>query len=414
MRPFVLLSLGLALVSVAAPSGASAQGAESEWAASSTGHLAFVNRDRDDETSVLRVLDPEGRPFPPEPVTSGTAAPIVALGARGDALVVWDDDAEHLWARYRPPAGPLGPPERVTTGPVRSILPASLGLDASGTATLVWVPSDGHGGPHVHTRTEAGAWDRPRALGGRNVYEVDLAVTDNGSGVLAWTRVRDRGAPNRRQLVATTRAPGGTFGPVQVVAGVQRGAGGAMVAGNDRGDAVVGWSQSRRLRGARRNPLEFSTHAVFRSPGRRFGAPVQLNHTRDMAARGFAVLPDATMVFGWTDNRLRRAEVRVRTPAGRLAPARIVTRDLLINSDLYPLAVGHGAIAWLTGSTQGPATVRVARARPDGRWLQSTTIGRVRGAHYGPAFAVSAASLIAVPRQPLTPTDPIPWTRVPG
>lgn len=59
----------------------------------------------------LRVIDPEGRQAPPELVTTGTAAPIAALGARGDALVLWDDDAEvcgrstvRRWARWAHPS----------------------------------------------------------------------------------------------------------------------------------------------------------------------------------------------------------------------------------------------------------------------------------------------------------------------
>jgi hypothetical protein len=132
-----------------------------------------------------------------------------------------------------------------------------------------------------------------------------------------------------------------------------------------------------------------------------------------MAGHRFAVLHDGTMVFGWTDNFTREAEVRVRTAAGKIGPAKTVTDDLEVNSDLFPLRVGHGAIAWADRDPD-VSTIRLARATPDGDWLPTQDIGRARGWHLGPAFAVSAAGLIAVPRRPLTPTDRIPWTRVPG
>ncbi len=44
-----------------------------------------------------------------------------------------------------------------------------------------------------------------------------------------------------------------------------------------------------------------------------------------MAGHRFAVLPDGTMVFDWTDNFTREAEVRVRTADGRIGPAKTVT-----------------------------------------------------------------------------------------
>lgn len=70
------------------------------------------------------------------------------------------------------------------------------------------------------------------------------------------------------------------------------------------------------------------------------------------------------------------------------------------------MAVGNGAIAWLDNNP-GTTTIRLARADRNGRWLPATTVGRIRGHHVGPAFAVSAAGLIVVPRQPLMPSDQI-------
>src|SRR5688572_4183490 len=100
---FSALATAVLFICAGTPALAVAQGEQDEWAASSAGHLAFINRD--DGMSVLRVLDPEGRQAPPEVVTTTTSEPIVAMGARGDAIVVWYDNDEMLWARYRPAAG---------------------------------------------------------------------------------------------------------------------------------------------------------------------------------------------------------------------------------------------------------------------------------------------------------------------
>jgi hypothetical protein len=408
------LAIAVLFICAGTPAPAVAQGEQDEWAASSAGHLAFINRD--DGISVLRVLDPEGRQAPPEVVTTTTSEPIVAMGARGDAIVVWYDNDEMLWARYRPAGGPLGPPEPVADKPVDFGPEAvDVGLDASGNSTVVWPPAQSRRGAEllVRARTEAGVWSAPQAFGALYVFDADLAISDNGGALLAWRQARDARRPNASQLAVTARPPGGAFGPPRVLAGVQRAADEPRAALNDRGDAVIGWVEQHRPPGKPRAASEFSVHAAFRAPSRGFAPPVRLNRTRDMAGHRFAVLNDGTMVFGWTDNFTREAEVRVRTADGRIGPAKTVTDDLEVNSDLFPLRVGHGAIAWADRDPD-VSTIRLARATPDGRWLPTQDIGRARGWHLGPAFAISAAGLIAVPRRPLTPTDRIPWMHVPG
>jgi hypothetical protein len=131
-----------------------------------------------------------------------------------------------------------------------------------------------------------------------------------------------------------------------------------------------------------------------------------------MAGPWVTVLADGRMVLGWTDNLKRHAEARVRTAAGKLGPPTVITNDLEVNSDLFPLAIAHGALAW-ADRDPGISTIRIAQTTEDGRFLPSRTITRVRGWFLGPAFAISPQGLAIVPRRPLRPNDPIRWSHVP-
>lgn len=115
--------------------------------------------------------------------------------------------------------------------------------------------------------------------------------------------------------------------------GVDRDPGEATVAANDRGDAVVVWSQLDKRD-------DFQVWATFRNSGAGFARLVRLNRSRDMVSRWVPVLADGAMVMGWTNNFTRRVEARVRNAAGVLGPPVTLADDLEVNSDLFPLASG--------------------------------------------------------------------------
>jgi hypothetical protein len=186
VRVLVLLCCGLSCF----PSVALAQGEDSEWAAGSGGDFAFLAQD---ESNVpwLRMVGPSGAVSAPEAVAEAYAAPVVAVGPRGDAIVAWigeRDDALH--ARYRPPGGVLGASELVARDPEFGAEAVTVGLDAAGNATVTWSPKrkNERGGMWVRTRAENGTWSTPQSLGGYRVFEPSLTVTANGSAVLAWRR----------------------------------------------------------------------------------------------------------------------------------------------------------------------------------------------------------------------------------
>lgn len=394
-----LASVACALA--ACPAAAFAQGEDSEWAAGAGGHFAFVAQDTA-HVSSLRIVGPAGEVSAPEAVAGRYDAPIVAVGPRGDAVVVWvgeADDAVH--ARYRPPGGVLGPSELVAPDAEFSSEAVTAGLDGAGNATVTWVPE--RGGLHVRTRSEAGTWSNPQNLGGLGVFAPSLVVTANGSALLAWRQDRSSRAPNLNQVAVSARSPGATnFTPPRVVAGVNRDPGEPTVAANDRGDAIVVWSQLNR-------DHVFSVWAAFRGPGTGFGRPARLNRERDMVSRWITVQADGAMVMGWTNNLTRHAEARVRSAAGALGPPVVLTRDLEVNSDLFPLA--NGALAW---ADRDPGVSRIRLARVDGLGFgPPQDVARVHGWFLGPAFSVGPAGVAIVPRPPLDAEDAIRWQRVP-
>ena len=205
----------LCCVLVVCPSVALAQGEDSEWAAGAGGDFGFLAQDKANVSS-LRMVGPGGQVSAPEVVAEPYADPIVAVGPRGDAIVVWIGDKDDaLKARYRPPGGVLGPTERVALKAEFGAEAVTAGIDAAGNATVTWSPEqpDDRGGMWVRARSEAGVWGAPQNLGGYRVFAPSLVVTPNGSALLAWRQSRSARSPNLNQVAISSRAPGGTFTP---------------------------------------------------------------------------------------------------------------------------------------------------------------------------------------------------------
>ncbi len=353
------------------------------------------------------MVGPGGEVSAPEVVAEPYADPIVAVGPRGDAIVAWigeNDDA--LYARYRPSGGVLGPPERVAENADFDAEAVTAGLDAAGNATVTWSPErdDERGGLWLRARSQAGVWAAPQSLGGYRVFEPSLAVTANGSALLAWRQSKTAKHPNLNQVAISARDPGAmSFAPARVLAGVNHDPGEPTVSANDRGDAIVVWSQ---LAGRHE---DFQVWGAVRGPGTRFGRPARLNHERDMVSRWVTVLADGTMIMGWTNNLNRHVEARVRSAAGKLGPPVVLTHDLEVDSDLFPLS--NGALAW---ADRDPGVSRIKLAMVDGLGFRPPIdVVRVHGWFLGPAFSVGPAGVSIVPRPPLHAEAPIRWQPVP-
>ncbi|MFA9273192.1 MAG: hypothetical protein ACEQSX_21135, partial [Baekduiaceae bacterium] len=338
MRRLCLITVTCVVV-CAAPTAAQAAFPGIPYATSSTGYLAVVTESYLEQPATLRVVTPDGAVGASEMIDVQARSLAVAVGPRGDALVVWGDDAG-LWTRYRPPAGTLEPKVRI--GAVASLGEnvAALDIDAAGVAVVAWA-ADEDGRLRVRSRDATGSWQPEQTLGDRGAFRPALALADNGRAVLTWRQHAGR-QPNGTRIAVSTREAGAPFGRAIVVAGIQRNPAEPITAMNERGDAVVAWIETHRRR---RGDTAFSIHGVFRAATGPFSRPVRLSRM-EAAGPQAAVLPSGRMVLAWTDNVERRAEARVRTVTGRLQPPRRITDDLEENTDVTVLAAGRGAVAW--------------------------------------------------------------------
>ncbi len=336
-----------------------------DWAPSPAGHLAFVTED-DEGSATLRVVSPDGVVGPSETIDGATPA----VGARGDVLLAWFD-GKQLWARYRPPGGPVGPPELVASH-VADMEALPLALDDTGHALIVWKRRDGL---HVRERDPAAGWGAEQTIPVRFAFRAKLALAGNGQAALAWLQEGPSG-PNSMQVAVSRRAPGGAFGAPRVVAGVQRHPGGAVVAANARGDYAVAWVELHH------NTL--SVHASFNG-----GAPVAMSHD-DASGPAVDVEPDGRTLVAWRSHGNHRNEAWNGT-------RHILTRHA--QTDSAPVILPGGVIVWLEAND-------VIRA---GDLHVTQTIGRGSV----PAFAAGPAALTVVADPPQQPDDPIAVRRVP-
>ena len=276
-----------------------------DGASSTAGHFAFA------KGNVLRIVSPDGQVGAVEPLASGASYLIVAIGARGDAIVAWIADGA-LWAQYRPASGRLGAVEQVAADASFFVESVPLGVDAAGNAIVGWVPASGNG-LDVRIRAADGTWGPVQTLGGSDIFRATLAVSDNGGAVLAW-RQHGHGR-NGTQVAVSTRAPGASFVPARVL---KSGGDEPTAALDDRGDAVVAWVQADGV------------GAVFRRRQGRFSTARRVSHI-DGAAPSVAVGPDGWMTLAWSDDRTARVEARVRSSDGALRAPHILTHQRLVD-----------------------------------------------------------------------------------
>ena len=251
------------------PSTALAQGEDSEWAAGSGGHFAFLAQDEANVSVAASGRLPMAWCPAPEIVSEPYAAPIVAVGPRGDVLVAWiGEDDEALHARYRPPGGVLGPDELVAPRKVE------FGAEAVSARHRRGRQRNGHvvpgaaatnaAGCGCRTRSEAGVWGARRtwAATGSSPVAHGHRERQRASGVAAGEEPAKH--PNLNQTAVSSRAPAGVFTAPRVLVGVNRDPGEATVAANDRGDAIVVWSQLRTSA----TTFRCGRRSATRAPGR--------------------------------------------------------------------------------------------------------------------------------------------------
>jgi hypothetical protein len=326
-----------------------------------------------------RVTPPRGAGGPSRRLTTDGVDPDVAYGPHGEAIAAWSTSAGPKFApmaAYRPAGGTFQPAVTLAKGgyprpPLYNTPDPQVAFDGAGVATLAWTSLDGR--IVTRTRSVSGRWSTPEQLaGGAKWSAPSLVVAPSGAATITW----DRPGPGhgQNQVLVATRPAGGRFGaPVRLVANGED-PGGPLVAENERGDAVVIWSQDRgeapydvmsRLYGAFRSGLTGA-----------FGPPVPLSPpAQDASGPSASVAADGAMVIAWRDNGRRRlVAARLRTAAGRLLAPQILTRHLALNTGTTALALGPGIVGWFSGANRKGAPIRLQTAR--------ATLAGTFGAHH--------------------------------
>jgi hypothetical protein len=231
-------------------------------------------------------------------VTNRARGATVAVGPKGDVLVVWEDKHE-IFARHLGTTGHAGALHRIGDG-VQSQLQAAI--DASGRLEVAWksqrvsegesntpaivrfaTAAPGHGFGAQRTVETVGASGTGRFVGAPGVRLVPEA---NGQTLLAWT-----GFDGGHFVVRESEIAGGHRSAPQTLspAGVDAVLGDAATGAN--GAAIVAWRSG--VQGA--DPVAGATPAVFAShrdaATAAFGAPEQVSDTgENVATAPFAAL----------------------------------------------------------------------------------------------------------------------------
>lgn len=225
--------------------------------------VAPVARGVSSEPALLRVVDAGSTPM-----TLGTEAgidsgPSVAVSPSGAAVVAWsqivpgpEPIAARVFAAVRPAAGaPFGPVVMLGAGSPFASQP-SVGIDAAGHATVLWISRRTLGRPALlDIATTTGNRFLTRQLASAAGDQVALAVSSAGR-----TLVVNAGS---NSLLAYERAPGAsTFVPVPVPASSSPDEMAVAVA--DDGGAVIAYRVDSSLGGV---GSAVSAFALLRRPG---------------------------------------------------------------------------------------------------------------------------------------------------
>jgi hypothetical protein len=235
-------------------------------------------------------------------VSSRARGATVAVGPKGDVLVVWEDDHE-VFARHIGPTGHAGAVHRIGDG-VQSQLQAAI--DARGRLEVAWktqrvsegesdtpaivrfaTAAPGHGFGPQRTVETVGASGTGRFVGAPGVR---LIAETDGSTLLAWT-----GFDASHFVVRATEVVGGHRGTPQTLSPAGEDAVLGDAATGADGAAVVAWRSG--VQGA--DPVPGAAPTVFASlraaGASAFGGPEQVSDTgENVPTAPFAALDPAS------------------------------------------------------------------------------------------------------------------------
>ena len=246
-----------------------------------------------------------GRPFPRgRPIRdSGTFSYSVGLtlGVRGETILAWTDERSETRASLKVAVTRAGTRIASLQTIVSKEAPASIALraDARGRALLVWTDCRRSCRLRAATRPPGGAFGRPvlvAAAGPGEIIDAPMLAMDRrGGAIVAWRLCRREGC----RLETAARTPGGSLrrGPGlgrPLPEGAVTKEGPAGIAGSPAGAAIlVGRAEDGTL------------HAATRAPGAPFRAAEVIGSAASRAAPSVAVNDRGDALVVWSDEENR-------------------------------------------------------------------------------------------------------------
>ena len=170
--------------------------------------------------------------------------PSLAVGEAGRLAVAWaygSNALDGIRVRRWSPTGGWGRSVRAPGVPQASAW-LDMGMDAAGTATLVWTPRY-RGAVRTVEQYVDGRWSVVRRLARPGGFFDGLTVEVNAAGdaVAGWESVRDGEHP----VLAAYRPRGGSWSQAAPLSGTRGDSFGPRLGLTRRGDAAAAWSHLR-------------------------------------------------------------------------------------------------------------------------------------------------------------------------
>jgi hypothetical protein len=318
----------------------------------------------------------------------------VAVDATGLATAVWDryDGSNYIvQSSTSLDGGAWSTPEDLSATGQNSIIP-QVTVDATGTATAVWVRNTGSGSIiQSSTRPSGGSWSTPEDLSasGQNAFDPQVTVDSTGTAIAVWSRSNG----SNTIIQASTRPSGGSWSTPVDLSETGQDATNPQVTVDANGTAIAVWSRS--------NGTNTIIQSSTRPSGGSWTTPADNLSAvgQDASAPQVSVDATGTAIAVWSrsngTNTIIQSSTRPSggpwsTPAadlsatGQDASAPQVTVD----------ATGTATAVW--SRSNGTNTIIQASTRPSGgSWTTPENLSEPLGSAIQPQVTVDSTGLAA-------------------
>jgi hypothetical protein len=195
------------------------------------------------------------RPLESNPPGTNSSSPSIALNRNGEAIAVWTryesgTSRYNLHGhRYTPNGGWTG--AEITQPGTTYLSSASVAIDGSGNALVIWIQSDGIGdSAWVSRYTANGGWQGAATIenGGGRVTQPSIAMNDSGAAVAVWYQADAIGIDNH-SIWSNRYTVNGGWSNAVAIESTANNAFYPRIAIDNAGNALAIWTQLDGSRG---------------------------------------------------------------------------------------------------------------------------------------------------------------------